>query len=294
MEKMMTHEIPKTVNAILVGYDPKDPASTADALRAYWLTFSPKSIAGIKAEQREMQETVGIPVPVLQKIGKEIAKKAKRQIEEYLPLARLFWNEYGREGRVITVYPLGAMELTNPEKLLPIIQELCRTCVTWEDADQLSMRALEPIVRKDPENWLPALEPWLMDQNKWVRRAGVTAVGRLTMKHNAYTARCLDLAGRLLNDEEMDVKRATSFAIRLSARGDISEVSKFLDGQVPPENPAATWVLCDIIRSMTKKFLPAFASLLPKYELWLGDPNLSTKDRRSVESAIKILKKSLA
>ena len=288
----MKKEIPLQVQSVLNDYDPAKPKKTADDLRAYWLTFDPKSIAGIKAEQREQQETVGIPVPVLQAIGKEIAKAARKQVDAYILLARLLWDQYGREGRVVTVYPLGAMELVDPELLIPQILDLCRSCITWEDADQLSMRALEPIVRKDPENWLPALEPWLADENKWVRRAGVTAVGRLTMKHAAYTARCLEMAGRLLNDDEMDVKRATSFAIRLSARGDIAETVKFLETQVPPKYPAATWMLCDVIRSMTKKFLPELKSLLPRYEQWAADPNLSAKDRRSVESALKTLQKS--
>jgi len=94
-----------------------------------------------------------------------------------------------------------------------------RTCITWEDSDQLSMRALEPIVRKDPDEWLPAINPWLIDENKWVRRAGITAVGRLAMKHPQCTTRCLALAEGLLFDEELDVKRAVSFAIRVSAVG---------------------------------------------------------------------------
>ena len=288
----MKEEIPPQIQSILADYESNEPEITASALRTYWLTFEPKSMGGIKAEQRQKQETIGIPVPVLQAIGKEIAKVAKKSVADYIPLACLLWNAYGREGRVVTVYPLGAMELVNPGVLVPIINDLCRSCITWEDADQLSMRALEPIVRKNPENWLPVLEPWLVDENKWVRRAGVTALGRLTMAHAAYTARCLEMAGILLNDKEMDVKRATSFAVRLSTRGEIAETRKFLERQVPPTNPAATWVLCDIIRSMTKKFLPEFNSLLPKYENWLADPDLSPKDRRSIESAVKTLQKS--
>jgi len=289
----MTKEIPSKVKTILADYDPAVPKATADQFRAFWLTFTPKSIAGIKAEQRELQETVGIPVPVLQAIGKEIAKAAKKRVDDFIPLARLLWEAYGREGRVVAVYPLGTMELAAPEKVLPIILEACRTCLTWEDADQLAMRALEPIVRKDPENWLTVIEPWLADENKWVRRAGVTTVGRLTMKHPDYTAQCLDMTGRLLNDEDVDVKRATSFAIRLSARGEIAETKKFMDKHVPPSNPAAAWVLCDAIRSMTKKFLPEFIPLLPKFQRWGEDPQLTAQDHRSIESAIKTLEKAV-
>ena len=285
----MKSEIAHKVHQILAAYDSSAPHATADRVRTLWLQFEPKSIEGIKSEQRLRQETVGIPVPVLKSIGKEVSKAARRRAIDLIPLVKLLWNEYGREGRVIAVIPLGAMELVDPGTVIPLLMELCRTCITWEDADRLAMNGLEPIVRKKPEQWLGAIDSWLADENKWVRRAGVTVVARLPMKHPAYTARCLELAGRLLLDTEVDVKKATSFAIRLAARGECAPVLDFLAHHVPPEDPAATWVLCDVIRSMTKKFLPEFLSLFPLYEQWAADPTLSTRDRRSIQSAVKTL-----
>jgi len=285
----MRAKIADQVAPIIEAYHPLAPRVTADSLRTLWLQFEPKSIAGIKAEQREQQETVGIPVPVLKSIGKELGKVARKHVGDFIPLPRLLWNEYGREGRVVAAIPLGAMELADPETVIPLLRDLCRTCVTWEDADRLAMDALEPIVRKKPEQWLRSIEPWLADENKWVRRAGITVVARLPMKHRAYTSRCLELAERLLLDEQVDVKRAVSFAIRLAARGDVGPVRDFLAHRIPPENSVATWVLCDAIRSMTKKLLPEFAPLLPLYEQWAADPALSVKERRSVESAIRAL-----
>ncbi|MCP4539034.1 MAG: DNA alkylation repair protein [Chloroflexi bacterium] len=285
----MTADIVSQVASIIAAYDPVAPHIAADGLRDLWLEFEPKSIEVIKAEQRKQQETVGIPVPVLKSIGKELGKVARKRVDDFIPLAHLLWDEYGREGRVVAVIPLGKIELVEPEKIIPLLIELCRTCITWEDADHLAMNALEPIVRKDPERWLGVLEPWLIDENKWVRRAGVTVVARLPMKHPAYTSRCLELAERLLLDEEVDVRRAVSFAIRLAARGETIPVRDFLARHVPPKDSAATWVLCDAIRSMSKKLLPEFASLLPLYEQWISDSTLSARDRRSVESAVKIL-----
>jgi len=277
---------------ILAAYDPTAPHATADDLRHLWLQFEPKSMAGIKAELRERQETVGIPVAALRSIGKGVSKEARQRVNDFVPLARVLWEEYGREGRVVGAILLGAMELADPERVLPLLKELGRTCVTWEDADRLAMDGVEPIVRKDPERWLSAIEPWLTDENKWVRRAGVTVVGRLPMKHPAYTAPCLELAGRALFDQEVDVKKAVSFAIRLCARGEIGPVRDFLRRHVPPQNPAATWVLCDAVRRMSKKFLPEFTSLLPLYEEWAADPSLSATGRRSVESAVNALRRA--
>jgi 3-methyladenine DNA glycosylase AlkD len=285
----MTTEIASQVSSIIAAFDPPAPRATADSLRDLWLQFEPKSTGFVKAEQLAQQETVGTPVAVLKAIGKEIGKVARKRVDDFVPLAQLLWDEYGREGRIVAVHLLGPMELANPDKIMPLVLELCRTCLTWEDADQLAMNALEPIVRKKPEQWLSTMEPWLADDNKWVRRAGVTVVGRLPMKHPLYTTHCLELTERLLFDEEQDVKRAVSFAIRLAARGEVEPTRDFLARHVPPENRAATWVLCDAIRSMAKKLLPEFASLLSLYEQWIADPTLNPKDRRSVESAIKLL-----
>jgi 3-methyladenine DNA glycosylase AlkD len=286
----MNGSISEQLDPILVDYDPCAPRVTANGLRDLWLQFEPKSIEGIRAELRDKQETVGIPVPVLKTIGKGISKVARRRVEDFVPLVKLLWDEYGREGRVVGLIPLGAMELVDPERVVPLLKAMCRSCVTWEDADRLAMDALEQIVRKKPAEWLGAMDAWLADENMWVRRAGVIVVGRLPMKHPQYTARCLELVERRLFDEEVEVKKGVSFAIRLCARGEISPVRDLLARHVPPENPAATWVLCDVIRSMTKSFLPEFAPLLGRYEEWAADPVLNARDRRSVESAVKRLR----
>ena len=285
----MSEEILAQVHSILETYDPESPKLTADSLRTFWMSFEPKSIEGIKADLREKQETIGIPVPVLKAMGKAVSKPAKKNVRDFLPLTRLLWDEYGREGRVVAAIALGAMELVEPSRIVILLKNLCRTCITWEDADRLAMDALEPIVRKEPEDWIGAIEPWLSDENKWVRRAGVTVLARLPMKHSYLTERCLELIEPLLNDEEVDVRKAVSFAIRLSVRGELKPVKEFLQRNVPPQDPTSTWVLCDAIRSMTKKFLPEFTSLLPRYQAWAESASLSPKERRSVESAVRIL-----
>ncbi len=285
----MKNEISNRVRSILDTFDPDSPRLTADSLRNFWMTFEPKSIGGIRAELREQQETLGIPVPVLKSIGKELSKLARKNVDDTIPLTRLLWDEYGREGRVVAALALGAMELVEPARIVILLKELCRTCITWEDADRLAMDALEPIVRKEPDDWIGVIEPWLGSKNKWIRRAGVTVLARLPMKQPYFTERCLELIEPLLTDEEVDVRKAVSFAIRLSVRGKLGPVKDFLGRNVPPENPNSTWILCDAIRSMTKKFLPEFAELLPQYEAWAKMSSLHAKDRRSVESAVRIL-----
>ena len=279
------------VAEIAAGYSPAAPDAAARALREVWMSFTPYGgVPLVKAAQLEQYEAAGIPIPVLKVLGTRLAREAGRDVAGYIPLTRLLWDAYGREGRVVALLALGAMELADPETVVPMLRDCCRTCVSWEDADRLAMDALEPIVREHPEEWLPRVAAWLDDESPWVRRAGVTAVGRLPMKRPELTGRCLALAEQLLLDRETDVRRAVSFAVRTCARADAPLVRGFLERHVPAAGPGAAWVLSDVVRSADRRVLPALLPLLPRYEAWLEDPALGAKERRSVESAVKTLR----
>jgi 3-methyladenine DNA glycosylase AlkD len=276
----------------LAGHDVSEPASMADALRLVWLRAVPPDEPGQKTARDwgiddPDYEALGVPVPVLAAIGKEVGKVARGRLAEFLPLARLLWDEYGREGRLVSVVSLGPMEMADPETVVPVLYEMAQTCVFWEDCDQLAMKALEPILRKDPANWLQRMGEWVSDDNKWVVRAGVTAIGRLPMKEPAYSAQCVELVAPLLGNPDTDVKRALSFALRVCARGDVEPVKTFIVAQRDVTDADSLWVLCDVIRSLWKALLPQFADLLPVYRNWLttGEP----KARRSVQGAIRLL-----
>jgi len=286
----MTDDIAGAMKTILDCFDPARPDATASALETLWLGFEPQALEGIKAELRQKHKMAGIPIPVLRQIAKPMKKAASTRVDDFVPLTRLLWDEYGREGRNVALIALGGMELKAPRTVVPMLFQMAPACVTWEDADRMAMDALEPIVRKKPDPWLCAMQRWLDDPDMWRRRVAVTAVGRLPMKHPETTARCLPMIEGLLPDTREEVRKATSFAIRLAARGDTALVVEFLQRNVPPTEPATTWVLCDAIRSMAKKLLPQFVPLLPAYEAWAEDPSLAAKDSRSVHSAVKTLR----
>lgn len=289
----MNVDVAEKVAAIVRNYASVQPDATAQALQAVWLEFEPnKGIILIKAEQRARIEAIGIPVPILKAIGTELVKAARKDVNSFLPLAQCLWDSYGREGRIIALILFGAMELAEPQRLVPLLRKLCKQCASWEDADRLAMDAVEPIVRKYPDQWLGEIAAWLGDENKWVRRAAITIIGRLPLKHPTYTSQCLELTERLLFDTDTDVRRAVSFAIRFCAKANPSLVCAFLKRQVSLTNHAAVWVLCDTIKSMDRKILPEFVPLLPLYQTWSTSPAVSGKDKRSLESAIKVLQAS--
>jgi hypothetical protein len=99
--------------------------------------------------------------------------------------------------------------------------------------------------------------------------------------------RCVELLAPALGDPDVDVKRALSFALRLSARGNPSPVRSFIMAHQEACDTHSLWVLCDVIRSMARTLLPEFVVLLPVYRAWLG--KAEPQARRSVEAAVRLL-----
>jgi hypothetical protein len=282
---------------ILSGYDPAAPAAAANGLRVLWLQAAPSAAPALESGQKQFLRDWGIaqtgfaaagtPVPVLTAIGKEIGRSARRWASPFLPLARLLWEEYGREGRVVAAVALGPMELADPEAVVPVLHDLARTCVFWEDCDQLAMKALEPVLRRDPAAWLEPIGAWVLDENKWVRRAGLTAIGRLPMAHPSYAARCVDGLAPALGDPDTDVKRALSFGLRMTARRDVVPVKRLIRDHQDAAGVDSLWVFCDVVRSLWPPLLPRFRDLLPVYQAWLQAAPAGA--RRSLEAAIRLL-----
>jgi 3-methyladenine DNA glycosylase AlkD len=288
--QLSTKALATRTRELLAQFDPGDLHAVAEALQAVWLqgeTYGTEGVALLKAEQVAALKASGVKVPALKAVGKEVGRVAGKRVDDFLPLARL-WDEYGREGRIVASVALGRMELTDPNRVMPVIRELCRRSIAWADCDQLAMQGLEPVVRKKPEVYLARLATWIAEENKWVGRAAVTVAGRLPMKRPEYTAQCLGLVEPLLTDPDLDVRRAVSSAIRMGARGDHVLVREFLRQHAGSDDQETVWTLCDAIRSVTKSLLPEFASLLPVYEAWQG--KLTGRARRSVESAVKTLR----
>ncbi|MBU0491003.1 MAG: DNA alkylation repair protein [Chloroflexi bacterium] len=286
----MTTDLKQATREALVDYAPARARETAAALERVWLAET-EPLTEVPAQVKTPLAFAGTSISVLDIIGQEVGRAARRHVDAYLPLAHVLWDEHGREGCVVAATMLGPMELADPDRLLPILREFAATCAGWEDADQLAMRAVEPIARKDPAAYLDRLAPWVMDDSPWVRRVGVTTIGRVPMKRKDRAAQCLALVAPALADPEREiVGRAVSFAIRVTARADAGAAKAFVRAHGDTGDPNAIWVLCDVIRSLWKRLLPEFADLLPIYEAMLDRSDART--RRSVESAIRLLEQA--
>ncbi|HSJ57682.1 MAG TPA: DNA alkylation repair protein [Anaerolineae bacterium] len=277
----------------LVAYEPDAAGTVANGLQGIWVRAAPvrRPEPGEDYGPGEAGlDATGVPVPVLRAVGKEIGRHARRRVADFVPLIERLWAHYGREGRIVAAVALGSMELAEPDLIVPVIYELAQRCAYWEDCDQLAMKALEPVLRKDPDAWIDRIGAWVTNDNKWVRRAALTALGRLPMERPEYTARVVPLLAPALGDPDRDVKRALSFALRVAARGEAEPVKQFIRDRQGVTDADSLWVLSDVARSMTPSLRPEFAGLLPLYHRWLDTAEPAA--RRSVEAAVRVLEQA--
>ena len=119
-------DLKEETRRLVTEYDPRAPDDTAAALEALWSLVPAKEGGArlVKAEIREKLRVIGVPVPALSEIGKEIGKVARKRVDDFLPLARLLWDDYGREGRLVACTFLGPMELAAPDQIMPAIEDM--------------------------------------------------------------------------------------------------------------------------------------------------------------------------
>lgn len=260
----------------------------ASALEQLWLKGEIKSTSLITEELKTQLKVVGIDVAILKAMGKAIGKIAKKDFDKYIELSRLLWQDFGLEGRIVAAHTLSGLNLKYPEAVLELCKTLLASCITWAECDNMAY-ALEPAIRKDPENYLDSMDSLLNDDNKWVKRGALNVLARLPMKQPDFTVQALEKVTSCLDYADNDVRRTCSFAIRMAARGNISQVVDFIRRQLLlSTNANRIWIFSDVIRSMTKSFLPDFKSLLADYQGLLANTD-DPRSRKSLEAAIKLL-----
>jgi hypothetical protein len=97
----------------------------------------------------------------------------------------------------------------------------------------------------------------------------------------------VELLAPALGDPDIDVRRALSFGLRVTARAQVGPLKAFIRSQQARADADSLWVLCDVIRSMTRALLPQFVDLLPIYRAWLRTADPAA--RRSVKGAVRVL-----
>ena len=191
----------------------------------------------------------GVPKPVLWIIASEIGKFIIENPQKAFSVLEIIWNEGSFEAKQLVGKSLEKFASKNPKDTLNFIVSLLSDIDNWSICDCLAMYAIEPIVYSKPKLVLPLSEKWIKSKNKWIRRFGVVTLrGYKNIKATDKVFKILNL---VMNDENLEVKKAISWILREITKGNPDDVKEFLSKLAKTNLSKNTkWIIKDGIKKL--------------------------------------------
>jgi len=200
---------------------------------------SPKNIQGMARFGINPQKALGINIPVLRKMAKEIGKNHQLALE--------LWQSDLHEVRIL------ASMIDEPEKVSSRqMDEWVKEFNSWDLCDQTCMNLFDKI----PLAWKKAIE-WTKSEEEFIRRAGFALMSCLAW-HDKGTKdkeflKFFPLIKKYSTDQRNFVRNAVNWALR-----QIGKRNKNLNKQaikvakeiLKMENKTARWIALDAIREL--------------------------------------------
>ncbi len=198
------------------------------------------SVAGMARFGIDPEKALGVRVPVLRKLGKEIGRDHD--------LALRLWSEGLRETRIL------ASIIADPTQVSPGLMDAWATKFRdWELCDQCCLN----LFRHTPHGHTKAVE-WSAREEEFVKRAGFSlmatlAVGDKKASDDVFEA-YLPIIEREAGDGRNGVKKAVNWALRQIGKRDLALNAKAIacaERIKHQDAKVARWVASDALRELT-------------------------------------------
>lgn len=109
---------------------------------------------------------------------------------------------------------------------LPLYEHMIVTGAWWDYVDELAIRRVGPILRRDPDVVAPMLRSWSTDDDLWRRRTSIIA--QIKSKADTDLALLTDCLAPNLGHRDFFVRKAIGWALREYAKTDPDWVRRYL------------------------------------------------------------------
>lgn len=191
----------------------------------------------------------GVPLPILRVMAAEIGKFIQKEPITAEELLKIIWNEGSFEARQIAGKSLEKFGPKNPEICLDFVSLVLPDLDNWAVCDNLAMFGIEPIVYSKPGLVLLHSEKWIKNNDKWIRRFGVVTLRGYKRVKTA--GKVFELLDMVMEDNEKDIKKATSWILREVTKKNPDEVTKFLAKWAKSSRSKDTrWIIKDGMKKL--------------------------------------------
>ena len=276
--------------AAALGEELADLVSNPDAFvaamrRGFEAIGDPVYAAGSSAIAPGLGPIYGVRLPLLEAAHKTF-KRGTRGTSTSLVLDAVdrLLREERREIRWFGMWNLGRLLPTDPERTWQLLRRAAREADEWITVDTLAHPFAEGILR-DPRRWAE-LEQLVYSPSRWERRLVGSTLA--TMPHTRgipggrspeVVARGLALIGELNGDNEPDVQKALSWALRTLAELDPAAAVAFAEteAQAARQNNDGNraWVIRDSLSKLPNQIAANLRTSLEGIRRQPGAPSMS-------------------
>jgi len=208
---------------------------------------NPANVAGMARYGISSVNTLGVTMPLLRGIAKDVRPARKADPQAAHRLALDLWASGVHEARILAAL-VDVPALVTPEQADAWVADLD----SWDVCDGLCGNLLD----KTPFAYEKA-EEWAADPREFVRRAGFVLMTQLAV-HDKKAADApflhfLTLVERGGSDERNFVKKAVNWALRQIGKrnGDLHEAAVVVAGRMrESDSKAARWMASDALREL--------------------------------------------
>ncbi|MFH1237740.1 MAG: DNA alkylation repair protein [Candidatus Aenigmatarchaeota archaeon] len=203
---------------------------------------NPDNVAGMARFGISSENTLGIPMPAIRKMGREIGKNHE--------LANELWASGIHEARILAGLIADPMFLTKKQ-----MDEWAGDFDSWDVCDQVCMNLFD----RTPFAYAKAKE-WAGRDKEFVKRAGFALMASLAVHdkkagEDAFIA-LLPLIQRESRDDRNFVRKAVNWALRQIGKRNVTlnrEAVKTAKEISKIDSKAAQWIAQDALRELTDK-----------------------------------------
>jgi 3-methyladenine DNA glycosylase AlkD len=201
------------------------------------------------------------PTPLLNSIGREMGKLLIKDDWGFKRLIEL-WKRGMRDERLIVISALGEMSKRNYENSKLFVLNILNDISDWEICDQLALRVVVNLAIRNPKEMLSLMHGWIKSPNKWIRRLAIATIPPYIRAKKAESKICLQLLNEAMKEEDRDVKKAVSWALREITKKDPESVYKFLQKWARVEDKNVRAVIKDGMKKLPEEKQEEIKSLL--------------------------------
>jgi hypothetical protein len=208
--------------------------------------------------------THGVRWPLIQAVNRGFREATRgERTSRWLFVADRLFREPEIEPRWFTFGLLDRLVVDEPERAWQLLRRAAREAGDWATVDALAHPYGRGILN-EPYRWAE-LEQLVYSPSRWERRlvgstiATVPFVDRRRGRDPEVAWHGLDLIGQLIGDDEPDVQKALSWALRSLAIVDIAAVERFCLEQAATARGGADGHRAWVVRDALPKLSPAIA-----------------------------------